>query len=64
MPNKREVVGSSPTGSTALIAQLGERQTEDLKVASSILAEGTIFIYNKQSSMAQWKRAGPITQRS
>jgi hypothetical protein len=25
----------------ALIAQLGERQTEDLKVASSILAEGT-----------------------
>jgi hypothetical protein len=27
-------------GSIALIAQLGERQTEDLKVASSILAQG------------------------
>ena len=27
-------------GSIALIAQLGERQTEDLKVASSSLAQG------------------------
>ena len=34
----------------AFIAQLGERQTEDLKVASSSLAEGTFDI------MAEWLR--------
>ena len=28
---------------TAFIAQLGERQTEDLKVPSSILGEGILF---------------------
>ena len=28
---------------TAFIAQLGERQTEDLKVPSSILGEGTFL---------------------
>ena len=29
----------------ALIAQLGERQTEDLKVHSSILCQGTFFAF-------------------
>ena len=28
----------------AAVAQLGERETEDLKVTSSILVRGTIFI--------------------
>ena len=41
----------------AFIAQMGERQTEDLKVASSILAEGTKFIYNKHK--AAW-RSGSV----
>ena len=29
--------------SSALIAQLGERQTEDLKVLCSIHSQGTVF---------------------
>ena len=29
----------------AFIAQLGERQTEDLEVSSSILLEGTFILY-------------------
>ena len=33
----------------ALIAQLGERQTEDLKVASSILAQGNFFVLQTSS---------------
>ena len=36
-----EVQGIAPSDS-AFIAQLGERQTEDLKVPSSILGEGTL----------------------
>ena len=31
------------SASVALIAQLGERQTEDLKVHSSILCQSTLF---------------------
>ena len=36
----------NPEGFNALIAQLGERQTEDLKVLCSIHSQGTsFFIY-------------------
>ncbi len=42
--------------SIAMIAQLGERQTEDLKVARSIRAHGTNNKYtNSKSFLSHWK---------
>jgi hypothetical protein len=48
MLSMHEAQGSIPCSSTffvrvAVIAQLGERQTEDLKVPCSIHGHGTIF---------------------
>ena len=46
----------------ATIAQLGERQTEDLKVIRSIRVCGKLSIFRR--GVAQRKRDGPITHRS
>ena len=39
------VVGSNPADEIVFIAQLGERQTEDLKVPSSILGSGILSVW-------------------
>ena len=47
----------------ALIAQLGERQTEDLKVLCSIHGEGIVFYRNQflqKNFMTPQKKEGPI----
>ena len=38
--------GSTPGWRTAVVAQLGERQTEDLKVPDSISGDGRLFFCN------------------